>query len=240
MKIAILGYGKMGKAIEAIALDKGHEVVLKTTSETEFSVDQLKEADVAIEFSRPEAAYENVMKCLESKVPVVIGTTGWYEQFGDVEDACRSLGGSLFHATNFSIGVNIFFRVNRTLAKLMNDYPDYDVAMEEIHHTEKLDSPSGTAITLAQGIISEVDRKEKWSENDSAQAEEVGIVAKREPDVPGTHHINWSSKIDSIEIKHTAHDRTGFASGSLLAAEWLIGKSGIYSMDDLLNDYNQA
>ena len=232
MKIALLGYGKMGKAIEEIALKRGHSVVFKT-NEASMEKDVSK-ADVAIDFSTPETVVDNIKKCFAVNVPVVVGTTGWYERFSEVCRLCELGGHSLFHATNFSIGVNIFFEVNKTLAKLMNTQTDYEIEMTEIHHTQKLDSPSGTAITLADGIIENVDRKSFWSENKPGE-ESILIHAKRERDVPGTHIVNYENEIDKIEIKHEAKGRIGFATGAVLAAEWLQNKKGIYTMKDLLN-----
>ena len=231
MKIALLGYGKMGKAIEEIALKRGHSVVFKTN---EASIEKdVSKADVAIDFSTPETVVDNIKKCFAVNVPVVVGTTGWYERFSEVCRLCELGGHSLFHATNFSIGVNIFFEVNKTLAKLMNTQPDYEIEMTEIHHTQKLDSPSGTAITLADGIIENVDRKSSWSENKPGE-ESILIHAKRERDVPGMHIVNYENEIDKIEIKHEAKGRIGFATGAVLAAEWLLDKPGVYTMKDLL------
>jgi 4-hydroxy-tetrahydrodipicolinate reductase len=231
MKIALLGYGKMGKVIEEIALKRGHSVVFKT-NEASMEKD-VSRADVAIDFSTPETVVDNIKKCFAVNVPVVVGTTGWYERFSEVCRLCELGGHSLFHATNFSIGVNIFFEVNKTLAKLMNTQPDYEIEMTEIHHTQKLDSPSGTAITLADGIIENVDRKSSWSENKPGE-ESILIQAKRERDVPGMHIVNYENEIDKIEIKHEAKGRIGFATGAVLAAEWLLDKPGVYTMKDLL------
>ena len=231
MKIALLGYGKMGKVIEEIALKRGHSVVFKT-NEASMEKD-VSRADVAIDFSTPETIVDNIKKCFAVNVPVVVGTTGWYERFSEVCRLCELGGHSLFHATNFSIGVNIFFEVNKTLAKLMNTQPDYEIEMTEIHHTQKLDSPSGTAITLADGIIENVDRKSSWSENKPGE-ESILIHAKRERDVPGMHIVNYENEIDKIEIKHEAKGRIGFATGAVLAAEWLLDKPGVYTMKDLL------
>ncbi|MBT6439042.1 MAG: 4-hydroxy-tetrahydrodipicolinate reductase [Flavobacteriales bacterium] len=231
MKIALLGYGKMGKAIEEIALKRGHSVVFKTN---EASMERdVSKADLAIDFSTPETVVDNIKKCFAVNVPVVVGTTGWYERFSEVCRLCELGGHSLFHATNFSIGVNIFFEVNKKLAELMNSQPDYEIEMTEIHHTQKLDSPSGTAITLADGIIENVDRKSFWSENKPGE-ESILIHAKRERDVPGIHIVNYENEIDNIEIKHEAKGRIGFATGAVLAAEWLLDKPGVYTMKDLL------
>ena len=231
MKIALLGYGKMGKVIEEIALKRGHSVVFKTN---EASVEKdVSRADVAIDFSTPETAVDNIKKCFAVNVPVVVGTTGWYERFSEVCRLCELGGHSLFHATNFSVGVNIFFEVNKKLAKLMDTQADYEIEMTEIHHTQKLDSPSGTAITLAEGIVGELDRKSKWSEEAQGQ-DSILIHAKREGEVPGTHIIDYENEIDKIEIKHEAKGRIGFATGAVVAAEWLQDKHGVYTMKDLL------
>ena len=231
MKIALLGYGKMGKVIEEIALNRGHSVVFKT-NEASMEKDVSK-ADVAIDFSTPETAVDNIKKCFAVNVPVVVGTTGWYERFSEVCRLCELGGHSLFHATNFSVGVNIFFEVNKKLAKLMDTQADYEIEMTEIHHTQKLDSPSGTAITLAEGIVGELDRKSKWSEEAQGQ-DSILIHAKREGEVPGTHIIDYENEIDKIEIKHEAKGRIGFATGAVVAAEWLQDKHGVYTMKDLL------
>ena len=237
MRIAIIGYGKMGKTIEQLALKKGHEIVLKVdvSNASTWTNMELKQADVAIEFTRPESAIENIKRCFESEVPVVSGTTGWVERMDEVRDKCNDLNGGFFYASNFSIGVNIFFEVNKILAKMMNPYENYDISMEEIHHTQKLDAPSGTAITLAEGIIEEIKRKTQWVKEDAEKKDDLSIFSKRIEKVPGTHQINYDSPIDSIEIKHTAHSRLGFAQGALLAAEWMVGKQGIYGMKNLLN-----
>ncbi|MFD2568205.1 4-hydroxy-tetrahydrodipicolinate reductase [Pseudotenacibaculum haliotis] len=234
MKIALLGYGRMGKEIEKIALQRRHEIVLKVSGEESYDISV---ADVAIDFSIPSAAYQNITNCFQNKVPVISGTTGWLEKYDDAIAVCKEHSGSFIYASNFSLGVNIFFELNKHLSKMMNALEDYKVSMEEIHHTKKLDAPSGTAITLAEGII-ENSSKEKWqleTENSSVQQDEIPIVAKRIPDVPGTHVINYDSEVDSIEIKHTAHSRKGFALGAVVAAEWLIGKTGVYTMKDVLN-----
>ncbi len=238
MKIALIGYGKMGKTLEQTALKRGHEVVLRLDVNNPEDFNRLHEADVAIEFTRPESAINNILKCFEQGVPVVCGTTGWLEKFNEVVTECSKTHGTFFYASNYSIGVNIFFEINRLLASMMNNYDMYDVKMEEIHHTQKLDAPSGTAITLAQGIIENIERKTKWvsnSENMEAVSEkEINITAKRIDPAPGTHIITYDSPIDSIEITHTAHSREGFATGAVVAAEWLVGKKGIFSMKDML------
>lgn len=235
MRIALIGYGKMGKEIEAIALKRGHEIVLKvnkTNTET-ITANDLKKADVAIEFSTPHTTLENIKKCFDAGLPVVVGTTGWYEHFEDIKRNCEQKQGGLFHATNFSLGVNLFFKVNSYLAELMNKYPDYNVSMEEIHHIHKLDKPSGTAITLANQVLEKIERKKNWSieKNDK---DTLFIKDIREGEVPGTHIIKYKSEVDDIEIMHKAHNRKGFALGAVIAAEFLTGKTGIYTMQDLL------
>jgi len=236
MKIALLGYGKMGKAIEQIALERNHEIVLKVTSENAQTFDEklLASADVAIEFTRPESVMHNINKCFTLNVPIVVGTTGWQHLLKDVKDLCQEKNQTLLYASNFSIGVNIFFELNKKLAELMNPHPQYNITMEEIHHTQKLDSPSGTAISLANDAISILERKSSWIEGTNGTAEQLQIKAVRTDNVPGTHIINYNSEIDSIEIKHTAHNRKGFAMGSVIAAEWLKGKKGMFTMQDVL------
>lgn len=235
MKIALIGYGKMGKEIEAIALKRGHEVILKIDKDNqdEMNIVNLKKADVAIEFSTPHTVVENIYKCFNAHLPVVVGATGWYDKFDEIIAHCEGNRGSLFHATNFSVGVNLFFKLNSYLAELMNKYEDYDISMEEIHHIHKLDKPSGTAISLANQILNKVKRKEKWSINEKAP-DTLHIVDKREGEVPGTHIVKYHSSIDDIEIMHKAHSRKGFALGAVIAAEFLQGKTGVYSMNDLI------
>lgn len=232
MKIALLGYGKMGKAIEQIALKRGHDIVVKTNEMVDHEA--LLNADVAIDFSVPNSAVQNIKKCFAVNVPVVVGTTGWYDDFNDIKDRCEKGNHALFHATNFSVGVNIFFEINKKLAALMNAQINYEVEMTEIHHTQKLDSPSGTAITLAEGIIQNIDRKSNWIEN-SHEEGQLTIKAEREGEVPGTHIVTYENQIDKIEIKHEAKGRIGFATGAVIAAEWLVGQKGIFTMKDLLN-----
>ena len=236
MKIAIIGHGKMGKTIEKMATDQEHEVVLTIGNQNtgDFNQQNLIKADVAIEFSNPESAFSNIEKCLRWGVPVVSGTTGWLEKMDAIQQICTQTGGSFFYASNYSVGVNIFFAINRELAKMMNQQSQYQVAMEEIHHTQKLDAPSGTAITLAQGILQHINRKKSWVNEPSENSAELSIISKRIDEVPGTHAVYYESPIDSIEIKHTAHSRAGFASGAILAAEWLMGKKGYFGMKDLL------
>jgi 4-hydroxy-tetrahydrodipicolinate reductase len=234
MKIALIGYGKMGKTLEKIALQRGHEVVLKIDVDNRRDFDRLHEADVAIEFTRPESAVLNLEKCLVAGVPVVCGTTGWLSEFERISTLCKVQKSAFFYASNYSIGVNIFFEINRRLADMMNGYPMYDVTMEEIHHTQKLDAPSGTAITLAEGIFQNMPRKTNWVCNTEGSPSELEITAKRIDPAPGTHIVRYDSPIDTIEITHTAHSREGFATGAVVAAEWLIGKQGVFSMKDLL------
>jgi 4-hydroxy-tetrahydrodipicolinate reductase len=236
MKIALLGYGKMGKTIEQIALNRGHEISFKidVNNQTDLTKINQQNTAVAIEFTQPESAYLNVKYCVENQVPVVCGTTGWLEKKTEIEQLCLEKQSAFFYASNYSIGVNLFFYLNQHLAKLMNAYPEYEVLMEEIHHTEKKDAPSGTAITLAEGILKNVFRKQKWVNELAQHTEQLGIVSKREPNVPGTHTIVYQSPIDEIEIKHTAHSREGFATGAVMAAEWLQGKKGVFGMDDML------
>jgi 4-hydroxy-tetrahydrodipicolinate reductase len=231
MKIALLGYGKMGQAIERIALERGHEIVLK---KDEFNTyDGLSTADVAIDFSVPTAAVANISNCFHANVPVVSGTTGWLEHYNEMEALCNEKQGGFISSSNFSLGVNIFFELNEYLARIMAQFDSYKVSMEEIHHTQKLDAPSGTAISLAKGVI-ENSAYVKWTMED-AQPKEIHIEAKRIGDVPGTHTVTYDSTVDSIELKHTAHNREGFALGAVIAAEWLAGKKGIYTMKDVLN-----
>jgi 4-hydroxy-tetrahydrodipicolinate reductase len=231
MKIALLGYGKMGKVIERIALERGHEIVLKKSSSTTF--EGLQNADVAIDFSIPDCAVENISECLNNGIPVISGTTGWLEHYDKMVALCNEKQGAFIYGSNFSLGVNLFFELNDYLAKMMSKFNQYNVSMEEIHHTQKLDKPSGTAISLANGIISNTDSKNSWS-IENPKSEEVFIDVKRIENVPGTHSIFYKSEVDTIEIKHTAHNRDGFALGSVIAAEWLIGKKGVFTMKDVL------
>ena len=235
MNIALIGYGKMGKEIEAIALKRGHTIVLKVDKDnaSEITDNALQKADVAIEFSTPHTVLENINKCFDAQVPIVVGTTGWYAQFEDVKKACSQKNGGLFHATNFSLGVNLFFKLNSYLAELMNKYEEYDVSMEEIHHIHKLDKPSGTAITLASQVIDKIRRKRKWS-IDSRDKDTLFIKDIREEEVPGTHILKYHSDVDDIEIMHKAHNRKGFALGAVIAAEFLRGRKGIYTMNDII------
>ncbi|WP_316751011.1 4-hydroxy-tetrahydrodipicolinate reductase [Pedobacter gandavensis] len=244
MKIALLGYGKMGQIIERFALERGHEVVLKINSsnQDELTVANLSKADVAIDFSIPDAAIPNIYLCFEANVPIVVGSTGWYGELQEVKNACLSSNNTLLYGSNFSIGVNIFFHINQVLAKVMNNFPAYDVQVEEIHHTQKLDSPSGTAMTIAEGIIDALDSKKEWVNElvgspfeDIIKKDQVLIESHRIEHVPGTHTVVYSSEVDEIEIKHTAHNRAGFALGAIVAAEWLQNKQGFYNIADIFN-----
>ena len=230
MKIALLGYGKMGKAIEQIALQRGHDIVLRKSSDD--SYDGLETADVAIDFSVPTSAVVNITTCLNAGIPIVSGTTGWLEDCEIMTKLCKEKNGAFIYGSNFSLGVNIFFKLNVQLAKIMARFPDYKVAMEEIHHTQKLDAPSGTAITLAKDIIEHSDYSSWALEN--AKPDEILIDAQRIDKVPGTHTVFYNSTVDTIEIKHTAHSRDGFALGAVLASEWIIGKNGVFTMKDVL------
>ena len=236
MKIALLGYGKMGHAIEEIALKKGHEIVLRITDENleELTKENIQKADVAIEFTNPQSAVQNILFCLNERVPVVCGTTGWLVQLKSVEEKCKQINGSFLYASNFSVGVNIFFELNKKLAALLKPHRFYNVAIEEIHHTQKKDAPSGTAITLAEQIIETSDKKNKWINSDTKDENELSIISKRIDEVAGTHSVKYSSTVDDIEIIHTAHNRKGFAEGAVLAAEFLIDRKGIFSMKDVL------
>lgn len=235
MNIALIGYGKMGKEIEKLALAKGYQIGLKVTSKNaNFNSQDLKGIDVAIEFSQPEFALTNIQKCLNNNIPIVVGTTGWYHKFEEVTNLCQDNKGALIHATNFSIGVNIFFKINTLLAKYMNQQPSYRPEVEEIHHTQKLDSPSGTGISIAEQILAENKQLSGWENNESEQKHILPLVSKRIDHVPGTHDVVYNSEVDSIKISHVAHNRIGFASGALLAAEWLIDKQGVFTMNDVL------
>ncbi|MBK3519607.1 4-hydroxy-tetrahydrodipicolinate reductase [Carboxylicivirga marina] len=237
MKIALIGYGKMGQEIEKIALDRGHEIVSKIdiSSKDSFADDAFKSANVAIEFTRPEAAYDNYMKCFEANVPVVSGTTGWLDKLTDIQDRCKNDKQTFFYASNFSLGVNIFFELNKQLARIMNKMEEYNVSMEEVHHTQKLDAPSGTAITLAEGIIDNVDGKTDWKLDKEENTSDIAIKAIREGQVPGIHTIKYESSVDEIIIHHSAKSRKGFALGAVLAAEFAAKNNGYLTMNDLLN-----
>jgi 4-hydroxy-tetrahydrodipicolinate reductase len=236
MKIALIGYGKMGKEIESIALQRGHNIVAKFSSNQTISTEVLKTQaiDCAIEFTKPEAAVANIEHCFAANIPVVVGTTGWYQKLNHVKQLCSEQNQALLYASNFSLGVTIFFELNKKLAQLMQGYPNYAVSMQEIHHLQKLDAPSGTAISLVNDLLTILPNKTKWVNEITKSNNEIGIESLRIDGVPGTHSINYSSEIDSIEIKHTAHNRKGFALGAVLAAEWLANKKGVHEMKHVL------
>lgn len=236
MKIALIGYGKMGKTIEQIALNRGHQIVsiVDINNPEEFQSDNFKSADVAIEFTTPATAFDNYMKSFAAGVPVVSGTTGWLDRIGEIKEKCANEGKTFFYASNFSIGVNIFFALNKHLAKIMNNFPAYNVSMTETHHIHKLDAPSGTAITLAEGIIENIDRKDRWTLETADLPTDLPIHAIREGEVPGIHEITYESDVDYISIKHDAKSRAGFALGAVVAAEFTAGKTGFLGMDDML------
>ena len=244
MNIALLGYGKMGRLIEKFALQRGHQIhlIVDENNRSAIHATDLAGADVAIDFSRPEAAVANIDLCFEANVPIVVGTTGWYDQLDEVKKRCLAGNKTLMYGSNFSIGVNVFFHINKLLAAAMNPYKQYDVQVEEIHHTQKLDAPSGTAITIADGIIAHTDTKSEWVNNLVGEGEEVVpknqqllIESHRIDDVPGTHTVLYSSEVDQIEFKHTAHSRAGFALGAVVAAEWVAGKTGFYQVTEMFN-----
>lgn len=237
MKIALIGYGKMGHMIEDIALQRGHEVVLKidVSNQGDFTQENISKADVAIEFTGPDSAFENVIKCLQLNVPVVSGSTGWNNKMEEAKKLCTANQGSFLHTSNFSIGVNIFFEVNQLLARLMASQPEYEVMMKEIHHTQKKDAPSGTAVTLAEQILFHLPGKKSWVNTATNNKEEISIISERMDPAPGTHEVKYFSEIDDIKIIHTAHNRKGFALGAVLAAEYIFEKKGIFSMKDVLH-----
>ena len=236
MKIALIGYGKMGHAIEETALSRGHEIVCRIDKDNQedFDSQAFKSADVAIEFTAPSVAIGNYRKAFAAGVPVVSGTTGWLEHLPEVQEACEK-GQTFFYASNFSLGVNIFFAVNKYLAAIMNHFPQYTVGLEEIHHVHKLDHPSGTAITLAEDIIAQLDSKESWTEELPAPDNSIPVVARREGEVPGTHTVTYDSPVDTIRITHEAKSRKGFALGAVIAAEFTVGKKGFLTMQDLFS-----
>ncbi len=236
MQIALIGYGKMGKAIEEIALKRGHTIAAKIDLDNmnDFTPAYLAKADAAIEFTSPHSASDNVKKLLEFGIPVVCGSTGWTERLEEMKTLCGARNGGFVYSSNFSVGVNIFFEVNKRLAALMANHPDYEVILEETHHTQKKDAPSGTAITLAEQVLEQVKRKKQWVNELSDHPEDLEIISQREDPAPGTHSVKYSSAIDTIEIIHTAHNRTGFATGAVLAAEFIRDKKGFYSMKDVL------
>lgn len=232
MKIALFGYGKMGKVIDKIAKNRGHQIIYRI-DENSINYD-LKKVDVAIDFSTPKAAFSNINMALENSIPIISGTTGWLDNYNKAVKLCNEKNGAFLYASNFSLGVNIFFEINRRLAKIMSNHPEYVIKMKEIHHIEKIDAPSGTAITLAESIIKETDYQ-KWSLNKDFKENEISIEAQRLSDKTGTHEVIYKSDIDEIKIKHVAVNREGFGLGAVIAAEWLIGKKGVFSMKDVLN-----
>jgi 4-hydroxy-tetrahydrodipicolinate reductase len=237
MKIALIGYGKMGQAIEEIAVAKGHEIVLRIGIENleDFTLENVAKADVAIEFTSPHSAAENIKKCIEAGAAVVCGSTGWLQQLEEIKKYVTEKNGAFLYASNFSIGVNLFFELNNFLAKLMSKHDSYHVMLEETHHTQKKDAPSGTAITLAEQVMANIKTKKQWVNHISDNETELEIISERVDPAPGTHKIKYSSSIDDLEITHTAHNRQGFASGAVLAAEFICGKKGIFNMKDVLN-----
>ena len=237
MKIALIGYGKMGKAIEEIALEQGHEIVLTIdeNNQADFTKENISRADVAIEFTGPQSAFENIRKALQFHVPVVSGSTGWLEKADEIREICSRHDGTFLYASNFSVGVNIFFELNKKLAALMGPHRDYEVGITEIHHTQKKDAPSGTAITIAEQVLENIPGKKSWVNRISDTRDELEILSERVDPAPGTHKVKYSSAVDDIEIIHTAHSRKGFASGALLAAEYIHDKKGIFTMKEVLS-----
>jgi len=236
LKIALIGYGKMGKAIEGIAIERGHEIVLRIDAENTEALnnENLQQADVAIEFTNPDSAINNLTQCFDAGIPTVCGTTGWLEHWEQIKADCKNKNATFLYASNFSIGVNLFFELNKKLAQLMQNRPEYNCAIEEIHHTAKKDAPSGTAITIAENIIAQNSNKKNWVLGETEDTNALSIISKRIDPAPGTHIVSYNSAIDSIEIKHTAHNRIGFATGAVLAAEFVLGKKGMYTMGDVL------
>ncbi|MBC7745723.1 MAG: 4-hydroxy-tetrahydrodipicolinate reductase [Flavobacterium sp.] len=244
MNLVLLGYGKMGRAIEQIAINRGHKIVLRIDADNQedLTPENIKTADAAIDFSTPASVINNINLCFEAGIPLIVGTTGWYNQLSSVKLKCEESNNSLLYASNFSLGVNVFFHINKVLASIMNRYSQYEVQVEEIHHTQKLDSPSGTAITIADDIVNRLDRKSGWINErieDEGQIiikpEQLLIESHRIEEVPGTHTVIYSSEIDEIELKHTANNRTGFAIGAVLAAEWLQDRKGFYNINEMFN-----
>ena len=236
MKIALIGYGKMGREIERILLERGHSIplIIDIDNANDLNANNLKDIDVAIEFSTPHAAFDNIRKCLEAGTPVVCGTTAWLDRYDEAVEICKKHRGAFFYASNYSIGVNVFFKINRELARLMNQFGEYDVTIEEVHHIQKVDAPSGTAITLAQGVLAGLDRKEKWVLGTTTAPNKLEINAIRRSVAPGTHTVTYESPVDVLSIEHTIKSRSGLAMGAVLAAEFLCGKSGVFTMDDLM------
>jgi len=236
MKIAIIGYGKMGKEIEKIAISRGHTVsLIVDKGNSNHYTQELSLVDVALEFTSPQSVIDNINNCFEFNVPIVVGTTGWMDKLDEVKKNCSQKDQTLFFASNFSIGVNLFYKLNSFLANLMNMHPEYNVDIEEIHHIHKLDAPSGTAISLANQLMKELDTKSKWVNSASEKQNEISIISKREDEVPGTHTVSYKSLIDELTITHKAKNREGFAIGAVIAAEWIIGKKGIFGMEDILS-----
>jgi 4-hydroxy-tetrahydrodipicolinate reductase len=237
MKLAILGYGKMGKEIEQVALQRNHtvELIIDIDNKNELNDENLQKVDVAVDFSIPSSAYDNIVTCFNAGTPIVSGTTGWLDKFDSIKNLCNDLNGSFFYASNYGLGLNIFRQVNIKLAQMMNHFSQYNVEMEEVHHTQKLDAPSGTAITLANDIIGQLERKKAWELNQESNNDKIRITAVREGQVPGIHRIKYDSEVDFIEITHSAKSRKGLALGAVLAAEYIKDKKGVFSMDDLLN-----
>jgi 4-hydroxy-tetrahydrodipicolinate reductase len=236
MNIALLGYGKMGRIIETVAQSRGHQIVLRIDLDNaaDLNVENMSKADVAIEFSGPHGAFGNLQKCMDFGIPVVSGSTGWLDQFPAIEKKCSEKNGSFLYASNFSVGVNIFFEINKRLAQLMATQPEYDVTVTEIHHTQKKDAPSGTAITIAEQIMEAIPRKHHWINNLSHNNADLSIISERTDPYPGLHKVNYQSAIDEIEITHNAHNRNGFALGAVLAAEYIKDKKGIFTMKEFL------
>jgi 4-hydroxy-tetrahydrodipicolinate reductase len=235
MKIALIGYGKMGKMIEEEALKRNHQIILRIDIENRstITVNDLKKCDVAIEFTSPQSAIQNIKWCIDAELPVVVGTTGWYEQIDEIKAYCTAKNGSVLYASNFSVGVNIFFALNEYLARIMNNYPQYNPLIEEIHHQHKLDAPSGTAISIAQGIINNLERKKSFVNQYAQHSDQLSVISYRQGEVPGTHIVKYQSEIDDIEIKHQAHNRKGFALGAVIAAEWLLNKKGFFTINQV-------
>lgn len=237
MNIALIGHGKMGHTIERLAPTRGHRIVSLIDIDnyrTAFDSDAFRRADVAIEFTGPQTAYDNITRCIDAGLPVVSGSTGWTARMDELKEHCLAAGGAFFYASNFSLGVNLFFALSDHLAKLMNAYPDYDVRLSETHHIHKLDAPSGTAVTLAEAIVRRIDRKTRWVRGQTQQADEIGVESVREGEVPGTHEVTYDSPVDTIRLIHEAKSRDGFALGALLAAEFIVGRRGVFGMNDLL------
>jgi len=236
LKIILIGYGRMGHEIEKAAMKRGHEIVLHIDKDEQdkLTPEHLQKGDVAIEFTLPDSAYENIMACFKSDLPVVSGTTGWLEKYSEVRRYCLENNQAFFYASNFSIGVNLFFKLNKYFAQIMDKYSNYNVSIEETHHKHKLDAPSGTAVTLAELIMQEMSRKQKWTKNENAEENEISVQSKREDEVPGIHEVSYESEFDQIDVKHSAKSREGFSLGAVMAAEFIADKKGIYSMDDLL------